>query len=384
MHTKAAAAATALQSKLNTPMRLLPDDKDLSWTPYAWLVYIVPFLITPFIDERQNNPAGYAMYAIGFIAFAFLYFRSYWVQGRELILIAAATLALGLAFWPVSFGAGALFIYAAGMMGMLDSPRWAVRGVAAIAVITVLEALLLRRAIWHAAWPVIFVLIIGGINIHYYQVGRANARLRLAHDEIEHMAKLAERERIARDLHDVLGHTLSLIVLKSELASKLAERDPERSREEIRDVERIARDALAEVRSAVSGYRTSGLAAEVQHARNTLTTAGVRLETDVTSHKLPPSHEAVLSLALREAVTNIVRHSGAHNVRLTIEANDALCTLAIADDGRGGNAPFGSGLSGMRERVDILGGTLTRTGSNGTTLTVTLPIANASMQERSA
>jgi two-component system sensor histidine kinase DesK len=324
------------------------------------------------------------MYAIGLIAFAFLYFRSYWVQGRELILIAAATLALGLAYWPVSFGAGAFFIYAAGMMGMLDSPRWAVRGVAAIAVITILEALLLRRAIWHAAWPVIFVLIIGAINIHYYQVGRANARLRLAQDEIEHMAKLAERERIARDLHDVLGHTLSLIVLKSELASKLAERDPERSREEIRDVERIAREALAEVRTAVSGYRTSGLAAEVQHARNTLTTAGVRLETDVTSHKLPPSHEAVLSLALREAVTNIVRHSGARNVRLTIEANDTSCTLAIADDGRGGNAPFGSGLSGMRERVDILGGTLTRTGSNGTTLTVTLPIANASMQERSA
>jgi two-component system sensor histidine kinase DesK len=365
-------------------MRLLPHDNELSWTPYAWLIYIVPFLITPFIDERQNNPAGYAMYAIGLIAFAFLYFRSYWVQGRELILIAAATLALGLAFWPVSFGAGAFFIYAAGMIGMLDSPRWAVRGVAAIAVITILEALLLRRAIWHAAWPVIFVLIIGAINIHYYQVGRANARLRLAHDEIEHMAKLAERERIARDLHDVLGHTLSLIVLKSELASKLAERDPERSREEIRDVERIAREALAEVRTAVSGYRTSGLAAEVQHARNTLTTAGVRLETDVTSHKLPPSHEAVLSLALREAVTNIVRHSGARNVRLTIEANDTSCTLAIADDGRGGNAPFGSGLSGMRERVGILGGTLTRTGSNGTTLTVTLPIANASMQERSA
>lgn len=364
-------------------MRLLPRDTDLGWTPYAWLIYIVPFLLTPFVDARQNHPAGFAMYAIALAAFGVLYFRSYWVQGRQLVLIAAATLALGLAFWPVSLGAGALFIYAAGMMGMLDSPRWAVRGVAAIALITILEALLLRRALWHSAWPVVFVLIVGAINIHYGQVGRANARLRLAHDEIEHMAKLAERERIARDLHDLLGHTLSLVILKSELASKLAERDPERSREEIRDVERIAREALAEVRAAVSGYRTSGLAAEVQHARNTLATAGVRLETNVTPSKLPPSHEAVLSLALREAVTNIVRHSGARNARLTIDATDSSCTLAIADDGRGGNAPFGSGLSGMRERVDLLGGTLTRTGSSGTTLTVTLPIANA-MQERSA
>lgn len=365
-------------------MRLLPHDNDLSWTPYAWLIYIVPFLLTPFVDERQNNPAGYALYAIALIAFVFLYFRSYWVQGRELVLVAAATLALGLAFWPVSLGAGAFFIYAAGMIALLNSPRWAVRGVVAIALITILEAVILRRPIWHASWPVIFVLIIGGINIHYSQVGRANARLRLAHDEIEHMAKLAERERIARDLHDLLGHTLSLVILKSELASKLAERDPERSREEIRDVERIAREALAEVRAAVSGYRTSGLEAEVQRAKNTLATAGVRLDTEGTSRKLPPAQEAVLCLALREAVTNIVRHSGARNARLSIDSNASSCTLAISDDGRGGNAPFGSGLSGMRERVDLLGGTLTRTGSSGTTLTVTLPIANASMQECTA
>src|SRR5688572_3773626 len=356
-------------------MRLLPHDNDLSWTPYAWLIYVVPFLITPFIDSRQNNPAGYAMYAIGLIAFAFLYFRSYWVQGRELILIAAATLALGLAFWPVSFGAGAFFIYAAGMIGMLDSPRWAVRGVAAIAVITILEALLLRRAIWHAAWPVIFVLIIGAINIHYCQVGRANARLRLAQDEIEHMAKLAERERIARDLHDLLGHTLSLVILKSELATKLADRDPERAREEIRDVERIAREALAEVRSAVTGYRAGGFTPEIQHARSALATAGMTFECDVHSGtQLPPANEAVLSLALREAVTNIVRHSGARHCKMSLHVSESACTMRIADDGRGGDMRFGSGLSGMRERVEVLGGSLTRDGRRGTTLTVTLPL----------
>src|SRR5688572_7394870 len=365
-------------------MRLLPHDNDLSWTPYAWLIYVVPFLITPFIDSRQNNPAGYAMYAIGLIAFAFLYFRSYWVQGRELILIAAATLALGLAFWPVSFGAGAFFIYAAGMIGMLDSPRWAVRGVAAIAVITILEALLLRRAIWHAAWPVIFVLIIGAINIHYCQVGRANARLRLAQDEIEHMAKLAERERIARDLHDLLGHTLSLVILKSELASKLGERDPERAFQEIRDVERIAREALAEVRAAVTGYRSGGLAAEVQHARSALSSAGVTLETEITKAQLPPAHEAVLCLALREAITNIVRHAGARRCHVSVDVGNEKCTLTIADDGRGGNAPSGSGLTGMRERVEVLGGTLTRDGQRGTTLTVTLPLATPNIAERSA
>jgi two-component system sensor histidine kinase DesK len=365
-------------------MRLLPHDNDTAWTPYAWLIYIVPFMVTPFLGERQWHASGFALFGIGLLAFFVLYFRSHWVRGRELVLVSAATLALGIAYWPVALGAGAFFIYAASMIATLDRPRWAVRGVIAIAIITILEAVLLRRDLFNAAWPVVFVLIVGGINIHYSQVGRANARLRLAQDEIAHIAKLAERERIARDLHDLLGHTLSLVILKSELASKLADRDPERSREEIRDVERIAREALAEVRAAVSGYRTSGLGAEVQHARNTLMTAGVRLETDVTSRKLPPAQEAVLCLALREAVTNIVRHSGARNAKLTIALNDASCTLSIADDGRGGNAPFGSGLSGMGERVDLLGGTLTRIGTNGTTLTVTLPLANASLQERSA
>jgi len=365
-------------------MRLLPHDTSLGWTPYAWLVYIVPFALTPFISSWQANARGFATYAIALVAFLALYFRSYWVRGRELVLVSAATLAMGLAFWPISIGAGALFIYAGAMIGLLESPRWAVRGVAVVAVITILEAIFLRRPIWHSAWPVIFVLIIGGINIHYSQVGRANARLRLAHEEIEHMAKLAERERIARDLHDLLGHTLSLVVLKSELASKLAERDPERSREEIRDVERIAREALAEVRAAVSGYRTSGLEAEVQRARNTLSTAGVRLETEIAQRKLPPAQEAVLCLALREAVTNIVRHSGARNCRLVVGCTDSACTLSISDDGRGGNAPFGSGLSGMRERVDVLGGSLTRHGTGGTTIIVSLPLGGSVMQERSA
>src|SRR5688572_14736123 len=364
--------------------RLLPHDTDLGWTPYAWLIYIVPFALTPFVSEWQANARGFVTYAIALVVFLVLYFRGYWVRGRELVLVSAATLAMGLAFWPISIGAGAFFIYAAAMIGLLESQRWAVRGVAVIALITILEAVILRREIWHSAWPVIFVLIVGGINIHYSQVGRANARLRLAHEEIEHMAKLAERERIARDLHDLLGHTLSLVVLKSELASKLAERDPERSREEIRDVERIAREALTEVRAAVSGYRTSGLEAEVQRARNTLSTAGVRLETDIAQRKLPPAQEAVLCLALREAVTNIVRHAGARNCRLTVGCTDSACTLSISDDGRGGNAPFGSGLPGMRERVDVLGGSLTRIGTNGTTIIVSLPLGSSAMQERSA
>lgn len=365
-------------------MRLLPRDDNQGWTPYAWLVYVVPFLLTPTYNSRFNNPAGWAMFTAATLVLCALYFRSYWVSGRELMLVAAATVAMGIALWPVSYGAGAMFIYAAGMIGIDDKPRRAWLGVALIAVIAFIEAWYLKRDWFSSSWPVVFTIMIGGINIHYAQVGRANARLRMAHDEIEHLAKVAERERIARDLHDLLGHTLSLIIMKSELAAKLSERDPARAREEIRDVERISREALAEVRAAVAGYRSGGLDAEAQRARNALSSAGVAVECDLGVAHLPPAQEAVLALAMREAVTNIVRHARASKCRIVIAPSGDACKLTISDNGRGGNSPFGSGLTGMRERVEVLGGTMTRDGRRGTTLTVTLPLNTESHAERSA
>lgn len=366
-------------------MRILPRDNDLGWTPYAWLVYVLPFLLTPLYASRYANAEGWALHGGVTLVFLLLYFRAYWLRGTSLMLVASATVLLGVALWPVSYGAGAFFIYGAAMIGQLEPTRTAVRGVVFVALVAIVEAALMQRNFFNSAWPPLFVLLIGGINIHFSQVGRANARLRLARDEIEHLAKVAERERIARDLHDLLGHTLSLVVLKSELASKLADRDVPRARAEIRDVERIAREALAEVRAAVSGYRAGGLASELQHARSALETAGVTLHCDDPAATLPPAHEAVLCLALREAVTNIVRHAGARTCRVAIAVDDGSARMTITDDGRGGSEPFGSGLSGMRERVELLGGTLTRDGRRGTTLTVVLPFTTAhGAEERSA
>ena len=363
--------------------RLIPQDTDLGWTPYAWTVYLVPYALTPLYMSRFANPLGWTMFIGTTLVFLALYFRSYWVRGPELYLLAATTVLLGVLFWPISYGAGAFFIFAAGMLGHVQPPRRAFQAVAVIAGIVVVQAWLIDRVWYNAIWPFFFTILIGALNVHFAQVHRANARLRLAQDEVEHLAKVAERERIARDLHDLLGHTLSLIILKSELASKLGDRDPERAREEIRDVERIAREALAEVRSAVTGYRSGGLQAEIAHARSALATAGVALETEMHPQlTVPPAHEAVLCLALREAVTNIVRHSGARLCRITIRATDSACMMSVHDDGRGGAQPFGSGLSGMQERVNVLGGTLTRDGRHGTTLTVTLPVQ--SIQERTA
>lgn len=209
--------------------------------------------------------------------------------------------------------------------------------------------------------------------MRYAEVGRANERLRLAQDEVERLAKVAERERIARDVHDVLGHTLSLIVLKSELAARLAERDVGRAADEIRDVERIARDSLAELRQAIAGYRAAGIPAELERARSTLETAGIRVECDADAVALTPEQEGVLALAIREAVTNVVRHARARSCRLQLRQSGRECTFEIQDDGRNPAGGEGFGLAGMRERVEALGGSLVRDLANGTKLVLTMP-----------
>jgi two-component system, NarL family, sensor histidine kinase DesK len=204
--------------------------------------------------------------------------------------------------------------------------------------------------------------------------------LRMAQDQIEHLARVVERERIARDLHDVLGHTLSVVILKSELAGKLMENDPERAAKEIGDVEQISREALAEVRNAIGGYRAGGLEEEFARAASTLETAGVIPDCQSVPVALSAAQETVLALAVREAVTNVVRHARAGRCQVRLAQVDGHCKLEIQDDGRGGSQVEGNGIRGMRERVEALGGTLGRETNAGTRLTILLPLGKRNGQ----
>ena len=269
---------------------------------------------------------------------------------------AGGILLLGVLLVPWNPGAASFFIYAASFIaysGRRASPG-ALLGV--LLAVLALETPLAHLSPYAWVPAAGFSLMIGGICIHGAEVKRANAKLRMAQEEIERLAQTAERERIARDLHDVLGHTLSLITLKSELAGKLVARDPERAGREIREVERISREALREVRTAIAGYRSEGLQAEMGRARLALESAGVRLEYFAQPVELDPVQETVLALALRESVTNVVRHAGARTCRITLEQTGEETRLEVHDDGRGGAAPEGIGLASMRERVEGLGG----------------------------
>ena len=202
---------------------------------------------------------------------------------------------------------------------------------------------------------------------------RANCKLEMAHEEIEQLAKVAERERIARDLHDVLGHTLSVIVLKSELAGRIIANDPQRACAEIADVESIARKALSEVRDTISGYRCEGLSAEIKRAQSTFETAGVTLVCEEKPPILSPAEETVMSLAVREAVTNVVRHAQATLCVMRFVSQHGRTVLVVEDNGRGGVRQEGNGLRGMRERIEALGGRFAIDGTQGTRLTIELP-----------
>lgn len=219
----------------------------------------------------------------------------------------------------------------------------------------------------------LFSAINGGINLHFAEVSRGNARLRITQQEVERLAQTAERERIARDLHDLLGHTLSLITLKAELAGKLVARDPARAEVEIRELERISREALKEVRSAITGYRSEGLPAELARARLALESSGIQLEYFAVPVELPATEETVLSLALREAITNLIRHARATTCRITLEQTEEETRIEVRDDGQGAAAPDGVGLSAMRERIEGLGGRLEHRVGNGTVLAMALP-----------
>jgi two-component system sensor histidine kinase DesK len=189
-------------------------------------------------------------------------------------------------------------------------------------------------------------------------------KLRETRAELARMAVADERLRIARDLHDLLGHSLSLITLKAELAGRLLDADPERAAREVADLERVARRSLGEVRAAVTSYRQPRLAAEIAAARHMLAAAGMDCQVHVpASFELPPATDALLAWTVREGATNVVRHSGARTVTITVGITADQVSAEIADDGVGPawdadrrpGEPQGSGLSGLTERARAAG-----------------------------
>ncbi|MFE1886404.1 sensor histidine kinase [Streptomyces diastatochromogenes] len=212
---------------------------------------------------------------------------------------------------------------------------------------------------------VLLVLLIGFAMTGVGQLVRTTIELRKARATVAQLAANEERLRLARDLHDLLGHSLSLITLKSELAGRMLPDHPDKAAQQVADIEQVSRQALVDVREAVTGYRRPRLAAELAGTQVALAAAGVVAEVpeepDLTG--IPEEAESALAWALREAVTNVVRHSGADRCVVQVLRRQTLdgpvLELCVEDDGSGGpgNGP-GNGLTGLTERLEKAGGTL--------------------------
>lgn len=332
--------------------------------PLLMLVWSVWIYVTPLYDARYF-PHWLWPTLVSYAVFLLLYYCAYCRSRRYLLGCALGIAALAFIVTPFNPGAQGYVIYACAFLAFTGSAR--------SALAWVLGLLAAYSAAWLLiGWPNIYLLstvmvalAAGLMNISIRRKVQADIALKLSHEEVRRLAGVAERERIGRDLHDLLGHTLSLVALKADLAGRLLARDPAAARREIDEVARVSRDALAQVRRAVTGIRAAELAAELASAHLLLEADGILLAYMLPEWTLPPEVETVLALTVREAVTNIQRHARARRVQIELVVDAGHVVLQVNDDGRGGAIVPGNGLCGMRERVQALGGDLRLESSRG-------------------
>jgi two-component system, NarL family, sensor histidine kinase DesK len=331
----------------------------LHWAaPVFGILWLWPLVVA----FGVSDPAGWeiAVVAGGLAGFSALFLLTVMTE-RELLGPVIAMLGISVVLTLVIDDAfGWLFAWAGSAATVRLEGRYAAKAWAAI---TALAAATIALAAPEAAlfWGVTagvaatsaLWLLIGGLM-------RTNEALREARAELAEMAVAEERLRFARDLHDILGHDLSLVALKAELARKLLPDRPEQAAAEVEHIRDLTRTALQQVREAVGGYRQPSLPSELAGAKVALEAAGIELRVDAADGALDPEVESVLAWAVREGATNAIRHSGARHAAITVRTEDGSTELEIADDGRGapGHEGGGHGLTGLRERAQSVGGTV--------------------------
>jgi two-component system sensor histidine kinase DesK len=329
------------------------------WVDAVHLLWSAWIFVVPVWDASGWNARWIAITAVTYPVFLLLYYKCIVASRSSVRAYGLALVLLCVMLLPWYPSGLTYFIYGCVMLcGSCTSFRKCLLWLLALNAVLLLETWLLGYP-WQAVFSIPLTSFIVGAIVNAERTSEdKDAQLRLSHEEVRRLAATAERERIGRDLHDLLGHTLSLITLKLELSRKLFDRDPAAAKSEVEEAERVARHALAEVRSAVSGIRATDLAAELASARLLLESSRVHLDYDHPPADLPEDVERGLALILREAVTNIARHAEASSAKIDILREHAGVRMLIGDNGRGGIDRDGNGLCGMRERVRALGGIL--------------------------
>ncbi|MDA8237003.1 MAG: sensor histidine kinase [Chloroflexi bacterium] len=350
------------------------QDQPYLWIPIAVAVGLLVFLAGPLgseIREPIYTAERLVIYA-GVAAFVAVYLWAIPADlagrgvGRPLpAAVLLVLLAVGIALLDRGSDWTVLFMAAATAAGRITPSRGALAATAVIAGLGALVLLVPERAPARAIGSAFEVALTGLVVLGFSQLERTARQLARAQAEVARLAADGERARIARDLHDLLGQSLSVIALKTELARRMIERDPPRASAELGDVEAVVRSSLRDVREAVAGYRRLSLDTELAGARMALSAAGIAVEVRHPADPLDQATDTLLGWVVREGTTNVVRHSGSAHCAITVEATAHEARLEILDDGRGAEprgpargSATGSGLAGIRERVEAAGGTL--------------------------
>lgn len=345
---------------------------DNPWQRWGWLLAAVwlVFLVFPIIDViGTQRPWPVRVGALATIAaFIAVYLHGFVIADRPearshrwwhpTIGLALLTLLCGLALWLIGANALGMPIYITAYAVLLASLR-----VGAFVVVTatvVIAGLAAFVEDFQGLW--FFLPVLVGVTLALVLTRFFEERGYLAQEMAEEANLVAERERVARDVHDVLGHSLTVVTTKAELAERLVDLDPERAKAELAEIQSLTREALTEIRATVAGLRVARLGDELAAARVALESAAIVATVPDDPSVVDPRRRLVLAWVLREAITNVVRHSGA--TRCVVELLGDR--LVVTDDGTGrGDRPTGHGLRGIEERVRAAGGTLLLTDGPG-------------------
>ncbi|MED2942384.1 sensor histidine kinase [Bacillus swezeyi] len=359
--------------------------KRYGFFPYIFLIYLLlPISYLTNQTSGIKQLIGFGLVLLFLVTYRQLFFISpqkklftYWLAIQlSIILIYTVFYDINLVF---------LGFFSANFIGYYREKKTFRRGLASLVVVLVAPFIyhllkdpsLLNRLFYFLPFLVIML-------ISPYGIRSMNRRMELeqeldeANQQIKELVKREERVRIARDLHDTLGHTLSLLTLKSQLVQRTIASDPERARKEAREIETTSRAALKQVRELVSDMKTATIAEELIHIQQILRAADITFEYMGGSNfsNIPPVTQNIVSMCIREAATNIVKHSRATHCTISISQTDEKISIAIKDDGMGMNqqTPFGNGLRGMKERLALIDGALDVSTHNGTVLSIAVPI----------
>ncbi|MDG1418777.1 MAG: sensor histidine kinase [Maricaulis sp.] len=337
------------------------SDRGTPWRPKMlgsrrefYLVYLLFYGVPWFFRAPELIDIGVLVVALA--VFLPLFYRGFENSTPRDLWIMIAMEVISIAAMPFHGSHGVFHIYACVQASYQKPSRYGMFYLIALSTVFLAASLYLQSHVFEIALNLVMGFIVGISCMASAEYRDRQGRLERARVLDQQLAAIAERERIARDLHDLLGHTLTMVAVKSQVAEKFLTTEPERAAREIREIRDASRGALQDVRKAVANMGGTTLEEEIAHAGHAFNAAGINFTVEGDIPDLDARRSQVLGLAVRETSTNIIRHSGARQACLQLQHDGQAVVVEMQDDGDGGSIDEGSGLKGLRQRVEALNG----------------------------